>query len=88
MANSEQHTKVLAEGIKALRLYDIFFNKCFVNAGVIVGTEEHLTQFSSQMKEEENSVEISNPWDEDVMLLEMMLNDRNSVQEESQFQRW
>ena len=44
-----------------------------------------MTQLSSQMKEEENSMEISKPWDEDIMLLEMMLSNQNSVQEESQF---
>ena len=55
----------------------------------ITGTGEHLTQLSSQMKKkDENSVEISNPWDEDVMLLEMLLNDQNSVQKESQLQNW
>jgi len=78
--NSEQHTKVLAEGSKALMPYDFYFNKCFVNAGIVAGAEEHLTQLSSQMKEDENSMEISNPWDEEVMLLERMLNDQNSVQ--------
>ena len=73
---------MLAEGSKALRPYDFCFNKCFVNAGVIARNEEHLTQLSSQMKEkDENYVEISNPWDEEVMLLEMMLNDRHLVQE-------
>lgn len=76
-------------GSKALRPYDFYFNKCFVNACIIAGAEEHLNQLSSQMKEKnENSVEISNPWDEDIMLLELMLNDRNSMQEESQFQNW
>ena len=78
---TEQATKMLAEEEKALMPYDFYFNKCFVNAGVIAGVEEHLTQLSSQMKEEENYVEISNPWDEDVMLLEMMLNSLDSVQE-------
>lgn len=68
--------------------YDFCFNKCFLNAGVVAGAEEHLNQLSCQMKEEENSVEISNPWDEDVMLLEMMLNSQDSVEEESQFQNW
>jgi len=34
-----------------LRPYDFYLHKCFVNAGI--GTEEHLTQLSSQMKGEE-----------------------------------
>ena len=42
MENSGQHTEVLAEGSKALRPYDFCFNKCFVNAGIVAGTEEHL----------------------------------------------
>ena len=71
----EQHTEVLAKEDKALMPFDFYFNKCFVNAGIFASTEEHLTQLSSQMKKDENSVEISNPWDEEVMLLEMMLND-------------
>ena len=88
MENLEQHTEVLAEGSKALRSYDFFFNKCFVNEGIVAGAEEHLNKLSSQMKEEENYVEIYNPWDEEVMLLEMMLNSQNSVLEKSQFQNW
>jgi len=47
----DQHTEILAMGSKALRPYDFYFNKCFVNSGI--GTEEHLTQLSSQMKGEE-----------------------------------
>lgn len=86
--NSEQHIEVLEEGSKELMPYDFYFNKCFVNAGIVAGAEEHLTQLSSQMEEEENSMEISNPWHEDVMLLERMLNDHNSVRKESQFQNW
>lgn len=87
--NLEQHTEVLVEGSKALMPYDFCFNKYFVNVGIIAGVEGHLTQLSSQMKEkDENSVEISNPWNEDVMLLERMLNDQNSVEKESQFQNW
>ena len=61
-----------------------------MNSGVVAGAGEHLTQLSSQMKEEEeNSMDIFNPWNEEIMLLEIMLNDQNSVQEEnSQFQNW
>lgn len=48
--NSEQHTEVLAKEDKALMPSDFYSNKCFVNAGIVA---EHLTQLSSQMKEEE-----------------------------------
>ena len=47
--NSEQHTDVLAKQDKALMPYDFCSNRCFVNAGIVA---EHLTQLSSQMKEE------------------------------------
>lgn len=47
----DQHTEILAMGSKALKPYDFYLNKCFVNAGI--GTEEHLNQLSSQMKGEE-----------------------------------
>ena len=81
MENLGQHTEVLAEEKKALRPYDFCFNNCFVNAGVVAGAGEHLTQLSSQIKEEEeNYVEISNPLNEEVMFPEIMLNDQNSVQ--------
>lgn len=49
--NWDEHTEILTMGSKALRPYAFYFNKCFVNAGI--GTEEHLTQLSSQMKGEE-----------------------------------
>ena len=48
--NSEQHTEVLAKEDKALMPSDFCSNKCFVNARIVA---EHLTQLSSQMKEEE-----------------------------------
>lgn len=75
-------------GSKELRPCDFYFNKCFMNAGVIAGIEEHLTQLSSQLKEDKNSMEISDPWEEEVMLLERILNSQNSVQKEYQFQNW
>lgn len=53
MENSGQHIEMLAKGEKALRPYDFCSNKCFVNAGVIAGVEEYLTESSSQMKGEE-----------------------------------
>jgi len=49
----DQHTEVLAVGSKALRPYDFYSNKCFVNVGIVAGTGEYLTQSSSQMKGEE-----------------------------------
>ena len=87
---SGQHTEILVEERKALRHYDFCFNNLFMNAGVFASTREHLTQLDSQMKEEEeNSVEISNPWNDEIKLLKIMLNNQNSVQEEkSQFQNW
>ena len=47
-----------------------------------------MTQLGGQMKEEEkNYLDIFNPWNEEIELLEFMLNNQNSVQEEkSQFQ--
>ena len=52
-----------------------------MNAGFVVGAGENLTQLDSQMKEEEeNSVDIFNPWNEEVELLEIMLNNQNCVE--------
>ena len=87
---SEQHTKMLAEERKALRPYGFYFNNCFVNAGFVADAGENLTQLGSQVKEkEENSVEIFNPWNKEIELLEIMLKNQDSIQEEkSQFQYW
>lgn len=77
---AEQHTEVLAEERKELRPYGFCFNSCFMNAGFIAGVGENLTQLSSQIQEEEeNSVELFNPWNKEVELLEIMLNNQNSV---------
>lgn len=48
----DQHTEVLAVGNTALRPYDFYSDKCFVNEGIVAGTGEYLTQSSSQMKGE------------------------------------
>ena len=39
-----------------------------------VDAEEKMTPLDSQLKEEENSMEDFNPWNEEVGLLEIMLN--------------
>ena len=49
----EQHTKILAEGSKALMPCDFCFNMCFVNAGIVASAEKHLTQLNSQLKGKE-----------------------------------
>ena len=63
---------MLVEERKTLRPYD-FFNNCFMDVD-FVDAEENLTPLGSQIKEEENSVEDFSPWNEEVGLLEIMLN--------------
>ena len=85
---SGQHTEMLAEERKALRPYDFCFNNCFMNAN-FVDAEEKLTPLDYQIKEEENFVEDFNPWNEEIGLLKIMLNNQDSIQEgEPQFQNW
>ena len=71
---SEQHTEILPKEEEALRPYDFYVKNCFFSAGFIANAGENLAQINSQVKmEEEDSVEIFNPWNRDIVLLESML---------------
>ena len=84
---SEQHTEMFPEERKALRPYGFYFNNCFVNVGFVADVGENLTQLDSQIKEkEENSVEIFNPWNKEIKLLEIMLKNQDSIQEEKELE--
>ena len=76
--NSRKHTKLLVEERNALRPYDFCFNNHFKNAD-FVDAKENLTPLGNQIKEEENSVEDFNPWNEEIGLLEIMLNKQDSI---------
>ena len=74
--NLGQHTEMLAEERKALRPYEFCFDNCFVNT-YPVDAGEKLTTLGSQLKEEDNSMEGFNPWNEEFKLL----NQQDSMQE-------
>jgi len=66
---------------KALKPCVFYFNKCFVNAHLVVDARGNLAQMSSQIKmKEEDSMEKFNPWNRKVQLLERMLESQNSMQ--------
>ena len=81
---------MLPEEKEALRPYVFYSNNYFVSAGFIADAGVTLAQMNNQVKkEEENSVEIFNPWNKEIKLLEIMLKNQDSIQEEkSQFQYW
>ena len=68
---SEQHTEMFPKEKEALRPYVFDFTNCFVSTGFIANAGENLTQVNSQVKEkEEISVEICNPWNQEIRFLE------------------
>lgn len=80
---SEQHTEMFPKEKEALRPYVFYFNNCFVSAGLVVDAGKKLAQMSNQIKmKEENFVEVFNPWNRDVQLLERMLDNQDSIQKE------
>ena len=68
---------------EAWRPYVFNFNNFFVSAGFVADAGGNLAQMSNQVKmEEEDSVEVFNPWNKDIMLLERMLENQDLMQKE------
>ena len=79
----EQRTELLPKEDKAHKPYDFYFYNCLVSASLVADVGENLAQMSSQIKmKEEDYVEVFNPWNRDVKLLERMLESQDSIQKE------
>jgi len=64
---TEQQTELLPKENEAQKPYVFYFNKCFVNAGLIADAGENLTQMSIQIKmKEDDSMKEFNPWNRNV----------------------
>lgn len=80
---SEQHTEMFPKEEEAWRPYVFNFNNCFVSVGFVVDAGENLSQMSIQVKvEDKDYVEVFNPWNKDIMLLERMLENQDFMQKE------
>ena len=73
---------------KAHKSCVFYFNKCFVNAGLIVDTEGDLASLKNQIKmKEKESMEEFNPWNKDVKSLERVLDSHDSIMKEGKDDR-
>jgi len=74
----EKHNKVFPKEGEVLRPYVFYFNKLFMSVDLVADAGGNLAQMSSQIKmKEEDSLEVLNPWNKDVQLLERMLDSQD-----------
>lgn len=85
---TDQQIELLPKENKAQQPYVFYFNKCFMNAGLVEDAGGDLAQVNNQTKvKEDNSMEELNPSSREINLLEKVLNNHDSIVKEGKDDR-